>query len=168
MRSLAPRLILVAFALACSAAVGRAQFPTDIHPGVRVRVSLPEPWRQATSPGKRLQLRGIVESISQDTLRLTVPGAVGTLSVASSTIRRLEISRGAPSRAATAFERAIAGAFSGAIATAAANDPYGREWPNYRRDWRAAGAGATYGAIGGAVVGFILPTERWRRVRLVP
>jgi len=167
MRPLTGRLILAAFALTCTASVGGAQFPTDIQPGVRVRVSLPEPLRQESSPSKRLQLRGIVESTSQDTLRLTVPGATGTLSVASGTIRRLEISRGAPSRVATAFERAIAGAISGAIATAAANDPYGREWPNYRRDWRAAGAGATYGAIGGAVVGLILPTERWRRVRLV-
>ena len=33
-------------------------------------------------------------------------------------------------------------------------------------DWRAAEEGAKWGAAVGATIGFIFPTERWRRVRL--
>lgn len=46
------------------------------------------------------------------------------------------------------------------------NDPGSSEWPNYSRDWRAAEEGAKWGAAFGAAFGFILPTERWRRVRV--
>lgn len=127
---------------------------------------IPEPYLQEQGPWRRQQLRGTVASVSPDTLRVTVPGTDGTLAVARRSIRRLDISRGRPSRAASAIERAFAGAIVGAISVAINNDPRGSKWPNYSRDWRAAEEGAKWGAAFGAVVGFILPTERWRRIRL--
>jgi hypothetical protein len=103
--------------------------------------------------------------VTNDTLRLTVPGTQGTLFVPRSSLRRLDVSLGT-SRAASAFERAAAFAIAGAIWAAVENDPNSTEWPHYSRTWRAAGEGAKWGAAIGAVVGFVFPTERWRRVRL--
>jgi hypothetical protein len=121
---------------------------------------------QREGPWKRQQLRGTVESVTGDTLYLRVPGAEGTLAIARPSVRRLDVSLGPPSRAASAVERAIEFAIVGAISTALKNDPGSSEWPHYSRDWRAAEEGAKWGAAFGAALGFILPTERWRRVRL--
>ena len=165
-----PFLAVLSFVLVCLAAVpepAHAQFPERVQPGARVRVWLPEPYLQDQGPWRRQQLRGTVESMTPDTLRVSVPGAGGTLAVARPSIRRLDVSRGRPSRVASAVERAFAGAIVGAITVALDNDPHGSRWPNYSRDWRAAEEGAKWGAAFGAVMGAILPTERWRRVRLI-
>lgn len=144
----------------------RAQFPADVHAGARVRVWVPEPYRQADGPARRQLLRGTVESIAGDTLRLTVPGTVGTLSIPRGMVRSLQVSRGAPSRPASAFEGAVGAAIGGAIGWAAMNDPRRSGGPHYRTDWRAAGVGAAWGAGFGAVVGLLFPHEQWRNVRL--
>ncbi len=155
--------------LAVISGTGRAQVSDPVHPGVRVRVWVPEPWLQEDqSPWRRQLLRGTVSSITADSLRLAVPGTEGTLSVARSSITRLDVSRGKPSRVASAIERAFGGAIVGAISVALNNDPNGSRWPNYSRDWRAAEEGAKWGAAFGAALGLILPTERWRRVRVGP
>lgn len=146
--------------------VANAQSLEALQIGTRIRVWVPEPYMQEQGPWRRQQLRGIVTSVTPDTLRLSVPGTEGTLAVARQSIRRLDISRGRPSRAASAIERAFAGAIVGAIGVALDNDPTGSEWPHYSREWRAAEEGAKWGAAIGAVVGFVLPTERWCRVRL--
>ena len=146
--------------------LANAQFPEPVQSGTRIRVWVPEPYLQDQGPWRRQQLRGTVASVTPDTLRLSVPGTDGTLAVARQSIRRLDVSRGRPSRAASAVERAFAGAIVGAISVALDNDSNGTEWPNYSREWRAAEEGAKWGAAIGAVVGVILPTERWRRVRL--
>ncbi|MGH7679990.1 MAG: hypothetical protein ACRENU_16095 [Gemmatimonadaceae bacterium] len=146
--------------------LSQAQFPDRVQSGARVRVWVPEPYRQEQGPWKRQQLRATVDAVVGDTLHLSLPGAGGTLAVPRTSIRRLDVSRGRPSRVASAVERAIGFAIAGAITVALDNDPGGSEWPNYRSDWRAAGEGAKWGAALGAVVGFALPTERWRRVRL--
>jgi hypothetical protein len=143
-----------------------AQFPERVQRGTRIRVWIPEVHVQAQGPWRRQQLRGTVMSVTPDTLRMSVPGTDGTLAVARQSIRRLDISRGRPSRAASAIERAFAGAIVGAISVALDNDPRGSEWPHYSREWRAAEEGAKWGAAIGAIMGFVLPTERWRRVRL--
>lgn len=157
-------LVTATTLLLLSSAAG-AQFPERVQPGVRVRVWLPEAQQQEKAPWRRQLLRGTVSGGGGDTLRLTVPGTAGTLAVSRADIRRLDVSRGT-SRAASAFERAVGLAIVGAISTALDNDPGGTEWPNYRRDWRAAEEGAKWGAAVGAVVGFVFPTERWRRLRL--
>ena len=151
--------------LVAAAVPAGAQFDARVQPGVRVRVWLPESDRQEHGPWRRQLLRATVSHVSADSMRLVVPGSQGTLVVARADVRRLDVSRGT-SRVASAFERAVVFAITGAISTALENDPDGSEWPNYSRDWRAAEEGAKWGAAIGAVVGFAFPTERWRRVRV--
>ena len=152
--------------LAGAPRVSLAQFPPDVRPGVRVRVRVPEPYRQIEGPVRRQLLRGTVESVTADTLHLSMPGTVGAVAIPRVVMRRLEVSRGRPSRPGSALERAVSGAIGGAISWALLNDPRRRGGPHYRTDWRAAGVGASWGAGIGAVTGLILPHEQWRRVRL--
>jgi hypothetical protein len=159
-------LVLAAAILLNTTVPVAAQFPERVQPGVRVRVWLPEAQlQQEDSPWRRQRLRATVSEVGSDSLRLVVPGAIGSLAVARTDIRHLDISQGT-SRAASAFERAVGFAIVGAISAAIENDPGSSEWPNYSSNWRAAGEGATWGAALGAVVGIIFPTERWHRVRL--
>ena len=156
-------------ALVCSSvspSMLRAQFPADVHAGVRVRVWVPEPYRQMDGPARRQLLRGTVETVGPDTLHLSIPGTVGAVAIPRVDIRRLQVSRGRPSRATSAIERAVGGAIGGAVSWALLNDPRRRGGPHYRTDWRAAGVGAEWGAGIGALTGLIFPHEQWRRVRL--
>lgn len=146
--------------------VARGQFPVSVQNGARVRAWIPEAHLQEQGPWRRQQLRGTVTSVTADTLHVSVPGTQGTLAVPRESILRLDISRGRPSRAASAVERAIGFALAGAITTALNNNPKNDDWPHYNRDWRAAEEGAKWGAALGAVIGFALPREHWRRVRL--
>ena len=152
--------------LAASPATSRAQFTPDVAVGTRVRVWLPEQHSQAEGHMRRQLLRGTVESIGSDTLRVTVPGSVGAVAISRASMYRLDVSRGWPSRAESAFERAPGGAAGGAIFWALMNDPRRSGGPHYRTDWRAAGVGAAWGAGIAAVLGFVFPFEQWRRVRL--
>ena len=105
-----------------------------------------------------------MESVAADTLRLAIPGALGAVSIPRASMHRLDVSLGT-SRVASLVERAVGGAIGGALTSVIINET----WPGgryYHRDWRAAGAGAQWGAISGAVVGFVFPNERWRRLRL--
>ena len=155
-----------ALMLAALPAAARAQFTPDVVPGTRVRVWLPEQHSQAEGHWRRQLLRGTVETIAGDTLRLTVPGTTGAITVPRASMHRLDVSRGWPSRAESAFHRAPGGAVGGAILWALMNDPRRRGGPHYRTDWRAAGVGAAWGAGISAAFGFIFPYEQWRRVRL--
>ena len=160
-----PFITAVAF-LALGPAIAAAQFPERVQTGVRVRVWIPEQYPQENAPRRRQLVRATVSGIDNDVLRLTVPGVEGTLAVPRSAIRRLDVSKGPPSRAASAFERAAGFAIAGAVAAAFENEPGSTKWPAYNRTWRAAEEGAKAGAVIGALVGFVFPTERWRRVRL--
>jgi hypothetical protein len=153
--------IVIAFLLTLPA-LAVAQFPAEIRPGARVRVWIPEAARQEEGPYRRQLLRGTVESVD-GTLRLRVPGTVGSLAIPRAAVRRLDVSRGV-SRGASMVERAVGGAIGGAITFALLNDPRRSGGPHYRTDWRAAGVGAAWGAGIGAVVGLIFPHERWHRV----
>jgi hypothetical protein len=92
-----------------------------------------------------------------------VPGATNSLAIPRASVRRLDVSRGV-SRGASAVERAVGGAVGGAVSFALLNDPRRSGGPHYRTDWRAAGAGAAWGAGIGAALGLIWPHERWHRV----
>ena len=159
--------LAVGAVVALGAAPGalRAQFHPDVQVGTRVQVWLPESRRQEEGPERRQLLRGTVESVASDTIRITIPSAIGTVAVPRTSVRRLEVSQGV-SRPASMAERAIGGAVGGAVTWALMNDPRRSGGPHYRTDWRAAGVGAAWGAGIGAVVGFIIPHERWDRVRL--
>jgi hypothetical protein len=157
------RILIVSSLLLATTHVAIGQFPADVQPGTRVRVWLPEPSRQEQQPQRRQLLRGTVESVNGGVLRMTVPGAAGSLAIPRTVVRRLDVSRGVD-RGASAIERAVGGAIGGAILFGMLNDPKRTGGPHYRTDWRAAGVGASWGAGIGAVVGFIWPYERWRRV----
>ena len=158
--------VLPLLLLVTAPSVARSQFPADVRVGSRVRVWVPEPYRQPDGPVRRQLLRGTVASVEPEMLQLSVPGATGTLSIARASVRRLELSRGAPSRPASAVERAVGGAIGGAALYAVLNDPRRSGGPHYRTDWRAAGVGAAWGAGLGALTGLLWPSERWRRLRL--
>jgi hypothetical protein len=161
-----PLLVAVALVgLTTAPTALRAQFPPDVQAGARVRLWLPEPHRQAEGPARRQLLRGTIEGLAADTLRLAIPGAVGPIAIPRASLRRLEVSRGV-SRPTSAVERAVGGAIGGAVFWALLNDPRRSGGPHYRTDWRAAGVGAAWGAGIGALTGLFFPYERWRRVRL--
>ena len=154
-------LIIVSTFLLSS--VAGAQFPDDVRAGTRVRVWIPEAARQAEGPNKRQLLRGEVETVNAETMRLRIPGSSGAIAIPRTTIRRLDVSRGV-SRGASMFERAIGVGIASAITFGLMNDPRNSTGPNFRTDWEAAGVGAAFGAGFGGVVGLIWPYERWRRV----
>jgi len=143
--------------------ITRAQFPTEVRPGTRVEVWLPETTRQENGPERRLILRGNVESVQGSVLRLAVPSTMGSLAIPRAAVRRMYVSKGV-SRGASMVERAIGGAIGGAITFALLNDPRRKGGPHYHTDWRAAGVGASWGGGIGAIVGLAFPYERWHRV----
>lgn len=155
--------VIAGLVLFIGPSLASAQFPTEVRPGTRVRVWIPEAVRQEQAPERRQVLRGSVESIDGAALRLRVPGTGGSLSVPRAAVRRIDVSRGV-SRAASMFERAAGGAIGGAIFFGLMNDPNRSGGPHYRTDWRAAGVGAAWGAGIGGAIGLIWPYERWRRV----
>ena len=157
------RHLIVIGLLVATPHLATAQFPTDVQPGMRVRVWIPEAARQEQWPERRQLLRGTVQSLDAGVLHLTVPSTTGSIGIPRSSIRRLDVSRGV-SRGMSMFERAAGGALSAAVAVAALNNPRNPNWPNYRTDWQAAGVGAAWGAGIGTVVGFFWPYERWHRV----
>ena len=142
-----------------------AQAPRDVQVGQRVRIWLPEQHRQLDDPVNRQVLRGTVTMTTPDALQLTLPGLSESVSIPRGLVRRLDVSRGAPSRPASAVERAVSGAVGGAILWALMNDPRRSGGPHYDSDWTAAGTGAAWGAALGGAVGFMFPHERWDRLR---
>ena len=157
------RLLIVIGFLLVAPRFALAQFPAEVQPGTRVRVWIPEAARQNDGPYRRQLLRGNVESVDGSTLRLRIPGSANSLAIPRASVRRLDISRGVD-RGASMIERAAGGAIGGAITFALMNDPTRTGGPHYKRDWRAAGVGASWGAGIGAVIGLIFPHESWRRV----
>ena len=154
---------LVIAGITLLSSVAGAQFPDDVRAGTRVRVWIPEVARQAEGPNKRQLLRGEVEAVNTETLRLRIPGSVGAIAIPRTAVRRLDVSRGV-SRGASMVERAVGVGIASGITLALMNDPGRSSGPNYRTDWRAAQVGAAWGAGFGAVIGLIWPYERWRKV----
>jgi hypothetical protein len=155
--------VLIFAAVTVLSSVAGAQFPDDVRAGTRVRVWIPEVARQAEGPNKRQLLRGEVETVNAETLRLRIPGSSGAIAIPRTAVRRLDVSRGV-SRGASMVERAVGVGIASAITFGLMNDPGNSSGPNYRTDWEAAGVGAAVGAGFGAVIGLIWPYERWRKV----
>jgi len=136
-----------------------AQWPPQVSPGTRVQVRLPEAQHQAGQQGHLL--RGRVSSLAEDTLYLAVADSLGPLAIPRSFVKRLEISRGAPSRGISALLGGlIGGAFGAAtfyLVTVIS--------PNGGDSGDAALVGGAIGLGLGGLSGALWPQERWKRVR---
>lgn len=99
------RLLIVIGFLLAAPRLALAQFPADVQAGTRVRVWIPEQARQTEGPYRRQLIRGNVESVDGNTLRLRIPGSANALAIPRSSVRRLDISRGV-NRGASMVERA--------------------------------------------------------------
>jgi hypothetical protein len=140
-----------------------AQWPGTVAPGTRVRVRLPEVQFQETTRRGHL-LRGRVTTLSPDTLYLAVTDSVGPLAVPRSLIEKLDLSRGVPSRGASALRQGLISAALSALTLVLINEAW-----SGTSDWdtgEAALIGAGVGFASGAIVGAIFPRERWKSVRV--
>jgi hypothetical protein len=139
-----------------------AQWPEEITPGARVQARLPE--LQYQKDGRRGHLlRGRVTAVASDTLYLAITDSVGPLAIPRALIQRLEVSRGVPSRGLSAFQQGLVsgavGVLTGLVAFGLSDEP---------GDADAGDVALVYGGISfgvGAIIGALVPRERWRRVR---
>jgi hypothetical protein len=149
--------------LLASADAARGQRSDSLLTGVRYRVTLPEfPNRPGHQPREERHLAGELVARRADSLVLRPHPLTGEVAVPLAAVTRLERSRGV-SRAASAIEGAIGGAFVSGLAG----------WGLYERDLRgpgyntrgqAIGTSAAIGAATGLLVGLLFPMEKWRRV----
>lgn len=166
MKGLARIFPLVGAALLAITPAVQAQSIADLPAGTRVRVAEPAAGR----------LEGTVTEVRRDTLLVLARGEVHALPISS--IRTLQVSRGRPSRGASALQGGAIGLLTGAIGGAASlaipsllvPDACDREGDGVlcfsTGEWALVGAviGAPLGAASGALVGMISPRERWRSV----
>ena len=141
------------FALsACAHANTRPSLPPD---GSRVRVTIPDSLRQDVFLPRARSFVGTLARSTTDTLWLDI-GSPDSVRVARTTLRRLEVSRGA-SRVSSALEQAIGfGAAAYLLVHSISDQPDRRE--------RATAIGLTAAGVAG-LVGALRPFERWKRVR---
>jgi hypothetical protein len=139
-----------------------AQWPSEMVPGARVQVQVPE--RQYQFDVHRGQmLRGKVRAISADTLYLAVGDSIGPLAIPRRLIQHAYLSHGVPSAGESAIRRGLGGAIGGALVgwgIGALDD-----------DIDNGDAALIGGAIGlgtGALFGALFPQERWKRMKWEP
>jgi hypothetical protein len=149
-------LLLVSMLLLSTAVAARAQ---EIAPQSRVRIFL-TPQRDVEGYAGPQVLRGTLLEMEADSLTLQVHPATSPMRVAKSAVRRIYVSRGVPSRAASAAMGAVGGALVGAFDFWVFNED------QFGSDREAALTGAAAGAGLGLVAGALWPRERWHRVRL--
>jgi hypothetical protein len=158
--------VVCAALLAAPAAV-QAQAAEELAAGTRVRVAAPATGR----------LVGTVSEVRGDTLLVLSRRGVHALPLSS--VRTLQVSRGRPTRLASALEGGAAGLVLGVVSGAAGavlgdltisdDDCNGGEDDLLcfsTGQWALIGAlaGAPLGVAYGAVAGFVFPRERWRSV----
>ena len=132
-----------------------AQRTVDAAAGSRVRITVADSLRQSPYMARSTSLVGTLARVTPDTLWLHVAGP-DTVRVPRSTLRRMEISRGA-SRLSSALEQGIFVALVfGPLAYNAADD-------SHEKRQAVAIVGST--AVLAAVIGAVRPYERWRRMR---
>jgi hypothetical protein len=171
MKTVLSRVVLALGAcLLASPPALRAQVVDDLAPGTRVRVVEPGTGR----------IVGTVSALRGDTL-VVLSGSgssARTVSLPVSSMRSLQVSRGRPSRPASALRGAAIGLASGAVAglvgaTAPSlfmDEPCDRTADDLlclsTAEWAMFGVlfGAPAGAAWGGAVGFLFPQERWHSI----
>jgi hypothetical protein len=156
-------LILLLAGLGFSEAT--AQWPSNVAPGARVRLRLPEVQYQETVRRGHL-LRGRVTALTPDTLYLAITDSVGPLAVPRPLIQRLDLSRGVPSRGANALRQGLISGALSALMLVLINETGSRT-----SEWDTGEAALIGGGIGfatGAILGAIFPRERWKRIPISP
>ena len=159
--SLVRHLPFVAVALAAAAGSSlSAQWPSEVAPGARVQVRLPELQYQIGNQRGQL-IRGRVAHLANDTLYLAVSDSLGPLAVPRSYIQRLEISHGVPSRGVSALKHGlISGVSLGlTLGLLAEIDSGGDDFED------GALMGGAVGLAVGGILGALRPLERWKRVK---
>lgn len=147
---------LLIAALACVlASRADAQRIADVAPGSRVRIAVDDSLRQSPYMSRSRSITGTLARATSDTLWLHVAGP-DTVRVPRTTLRRMEVSRGA-SRVRSALEQGFAVALTFGLAAYVAADDSDERRENF------AIVGST--AILAAIIGAVRPYERWRRVR---
>ena len=150
------RALFLIAVVACSVATpAEAQRVADVASGSRIRVAVADSLRQEPFLPRTRSFIGTLARATPDTLWVHVAGP-DTIRVPRSTVRGMEISRGA-SRASSALEQGLAVALIFGIPLYAAADD------RDERQRAIAIVGST--AVVAAIVGAVRPYERWRRVR---
>lgn len=140
-----------------------AQRRPALSSGARVQVRLPEVQYQFV--GQRGQMvRGRVASLTSDTLYLAVTDSLGPLPIPRRMIERIEVSRGVPSRLASAARRGLISAAGFALFSVLLNEV--EDESDKTSTGTAALIGGGFGLVFGGVFGALYPTERWKHVRL--
>ncbi len=151
MRRTALPIALVTCVLATRADAQRV----DPAAGSRVRITVADSLRQSPYMARSTSLVGTLARVTPDTLWLNV-GGPDTVRVPRSTLRRMEVSRGA-SRVSSALEQGIFVALVfGPLAYNAADD-------SHEKRKAVAIVGST--AVLAAIIGAVRPYEHWRRAR---
>ena len=141
--------------LACVLAPRADAQRVDPAAGSRVRITVADSLRQSPYMARSTSLTGTLARSTPDTLWLNV-GGPDTVRVPRSTLRRMEVSRGA-SRVNSALEQGIFVALMfGPLAYNAADD-------SHEKQKAVAIVGST--AVLAAIIGAVRPYERWRRAR---
>jgi hypothetical protein len=155
-------LLLASLCLVGGSTASAAQAITQ---GQRVRVHLYEDQPQRERPlQRRVHLRGILTRTTADSIYVRLNPATSELAIARPFILRLDRSLGVPSRAANALRWGLGFGLLGGILIGTAYDPDVLQFGVINRG-EAFALGAGIGAVYGASLGALLPSERWRRIR---
>lgn len=160
------RVIIALLLVAAAPAVAQAQFASAVTEGVRVRVTIPDGFRQRAWEGRQALIHGNVARVTNDSLYLTLPNAAGTVGIDRLQVKKLAVSRGMQSPVESAIVRGIGGAIVSAAGTYIRYQLTAEEDRGSKSAGEAAGISAAYGFGVGALVGAIWPTEKWKKVRL--
>jgi hypothetical protein len=140
-----------------------AQWPATVTPGARVQVRLPELQYQFVGP-RGHAIRGRVNTLTPDTLYLSVTDSLGPLPIPRRMIDRLQVSRGVPSRFNSALRSGLVSAVGTALISVGLNEL--DDEPGRLSVGEAALLGGGVGLVFGGTMGAIFPAERWKRVPL--
>ena len=157
-------IILAAVVASLLNSVGAAaQFgrhaPQLIGVGDRVRVGIRKDTSRGPFGPTAQRLRGTVHAIAPETLYLDLSAVAGTVPIPRATISGVELSMGTPSRVVSALDVGSGGALLGGLFLPSFIPHSERKFGSSAR---AAVASAGIGFAVAALVGAVLPYERWR------